>query len=144
MGGAPKMLTTASRISVVALLANLGGDVVGGDAASIGEFLEHDVHRPQVRRVRAQQQRLAGDAHGVRDAVGGMGDIVQPRHHGFGARDGGRVGQLHVDQQIALVLLGHEAGRRAAELGSRSSTGARRTSSSTITLTRNSPPTARV
>ena len=36
--------------------------------AALGELVEHDVHRAQVRRVGAGDQRLAGDAHGVGDA----------------------------------------------------------------------------
>ena len=47
------------------------------------------------------------------------GDLLDLPHDGLRAFQRGRVGQLGVDEQIALVLVGHEPGRhlREAEVG---------------------------
>ena len=53
------------------------------------------------------------------DAGGFVGHLLQPGRDLAGALQRRRVGQLHVDQQIALVLLGNEADgyRREAPVG---------------------------
>ena len=64
----------------------------------------------EIGAVGLQQDGLAGDAEGVIDAGNLRGNFVDLLHDRFGAEHGGRVGQLHVDQQIALILFGDEAG----------------------------------
>ena len=113
IGGAPKADTTAPRTSPLAAVADRRGDGVGRQSrtAALGEILEHHVHRAQVGRVGAQDQRLAGDAHGVLDARRLAGDRLDLGHDALGALHRGGVGQLHVQQQVALVLLRNEARR---------------------------------
>ncbi len=91
------------------------------------ERLQDDEHRAEVGAVGVQQERLAGDADGVRDAgrlrSGDLSILAitasRPLHRG-------RVGQLHVDQQVALILLGNEARRRAGHAPARSGPAGRR------------------
>ena len=57
----------------------------------------------------------------MRIGLGGFGlfaagDFFDAGHDLFGAIDGGGIGQLHVEDQIALVLLRDEAGRGLDEL----------------------------
>ena len=56
----------------------------------------------------------ARDAGGVGFVA--AGDLFDLGHDPFGALHRGGIGQLHVEDQIALVLLRNEAGRRAVEL----------------------------
>ena len=65
--------------------------------------------RAEVRRVGIEQDRLPGDGDRVLDARRLSGDLLDPLHHLLRALHRGRIGQLHVDQQIALVLHGDEA-----------------------------------
>ena len=80
------------------------------------KLLEHDVHRAEVGRVGVQEQRLAGDADRVRDARRVAGQRFDAGHDPLRALHRGGVGQLHVEEQIALVLLRDEARGRAVEL----------------------------
>ncbi len=83
----------------------------GPRAARLVEVVEHHVHGAEVRGVGAQQDRLAGDGHGVLHAGVLVGQFLDAVHHPLGPLHGGRVGQLHVHQQVALVLHGDEARR---------------------------------
>ena len=76
---------------------------------AVVELVEHHVHRAEVGRVGVHQDRLAGDRHGVRDARQLAGDPLDLLHHLLGPLQRRRVGQLHVDQQVALVLRRDEA-----------------------------------
>ena len=71
IGGAPKAETIAPSHFPLAAIADRRGDGVGasgrGSRRSAKSF-EHHVHRAEVRGVGAEDQRLAGDAHGMRDA----------------------------------------------------------------------------
>ena len=87
----------------------VGGDGVAGQVparARSSKVVEHDVHGAEVGRVGVQQDRWPGDGDGVLDARASAGRsprsgrITSPRPL---ERRG--IGQLHVDQQIALVLL---------------------------------------
>ena len=92
----------------------LGGDASrrkGRVAARSVEVVEHHVHRAEIGGVGAQQDRLAGDGHGVLHAGVLVGDLLDAVHDPLGPLHGGRVGQLHVHQQVALVLRGNEARR---------------------------------
>ena len=42
--------------------------------------------------------------------------LFNAAHDFSGALDGGRIGQLHIEQQVTFVLLGNETGRCAIEL----------------------------
>ena len=77
IGGAPKADTTAPRTSRWQRVAQRRGDGVGRQlrAAALVELLEHHVHRAQVRGVGVEDQRLAGDAHRVRDPGRLAGDL---------------------------------------------------------------------
>ena len=66
---------------------------------------------PKFGALAFKQDRLAGDGHGVLDARElSRGRFFDLLHHRSVCSRRGRVGQLHVDQQIALVLRGDEAG----------------------------------
>ena len=117
-GGAPKTLTRPSLISSCSVVCKPRGDRVAGEpgVGAVVEVVEHHVHRAEVGRVGVQQDRLAGDRHGVRDARASRWrsrSIVL--HHLLGALERRRVGQLHVDQQVALVLRRDEPGGRLRE-----------------------------
>ena len=100
---------------------------------------------PKIRRVGVQDQRLPGDADGVRDARRVAERIFSMRAIDcFGALDRRRIGQLHVEEQVAFVLLRNEAGRRAVELPSRLATSKPAIDEQRqIALIRSSPPTIR-
>ena len=117
IGGAPSTLTSPSLISCLELGLQRGGDGLAGKArgGAAVEVVEHHVHRAEVRGVGAQQDRLAGDGHGVLHAGVLVGQLLDAVHHPLGPLHGGRVGQLHVHQQVALVLRGDEARGRLHE-----------------------------
>ena len=69
---------------------------------------------PKFERVGVEQERLPRDGDRVLDARRAPGDLLDACHHRLRPLDRRRVGQLHVDQQIALVLRRDEAGRRRA------------------------------
>ena len=62
----------------------------------------------------------AGERHGMLDALRLEDDLGRLLHHRVGARQRGAGRQLDDGDQIALVLLRDEAGRRAARTASRS------------------------
>ena len=99
--------TSASSTSCRHRLLSLAAmaSAVSVVAVSLVKLVEHHVHRAEVRGVGAQQQRLARDADRMGHAGYLAGDLARSVHHRVGAFDRGPVGQLHVDQQIALVLL---------------------------------------
>ena len=77
---------------------------------ALAEGGEDDECGAEVGAVGLQQNRLAGHAEGVIDAGNLRGELVDLLHDGFGAEHGGRIGQLDVDQQIALILFRNETG----------------------------------
>ncbi len=85
-------------------------------AAPLVERLQEHVHRSQVRRVGAEDQRLTGDAHRVLDFRGLVSEGFNSSHDPLGPLDRSRIGQLDVQQQVALVLLRDEADLRVGEL----------------------------
>ena len=85
------------------------------------EIVEHQVQRAEVGGVGVEQDRLAGDGDGVLDArafPGRCSSICWTTSWVRSTRGG--VGQLDVDQQVALVLLRDEAGGRCRGSPSRS------------------------
>ena len=114
--GAKEIDHGVGHLAVEALLQRLG-DGVGLEfrPGPVLEVIEHQIERAEVRGIGVQQDRLAGDGDGVLDALGFQGDLLDALDHLVGARHGGGVGELHVDQQIALVLLRDEAGGGAHE-----------------------------
>ena len=71
--------------------------------------LEDDEQRAEVGADAVHHERLAGDVHRVGDARLGRRDLLNAVHHGHRPLQRRRVGQLDVDDQIALVLAGDEA-----------------------------------
>ena len=61
----------------------------------------------------------AGERHGIFHAVDGKGCLADPSHDGVGARKRCAVGQLGGHDEVALVLLGDEAGGHQIEAGFR-------------------------
>jgi len=117
IGGAPKMLTialgTCRLNSSFSASASFSADSDG--IAAILEVVEHQIHGAEVGRVGAQEDRLPGDGDGVLDPRRLEGDFLQALDDLAGARDRCRIGHLHVDEQVALVLLRNETGRRTGE-----------------------------
>ncbi len=71
MGGGPKADDDGPLHLLAAVLAAAAAamaSAVRSGIAALGEIVEHDVHRAEVRGVGAEDQRLAGNAHRVRDA----------------------------------------------------------------------------
>ena len=87
------------------------------------ELHEEEAH---VRGVGAGQQRVAGDGVEALDGLVLRQDRLGLLHDRIGALERGRVGQQRVDQQIALILLRHEAARNALDERERSRSTARR------------------
>src|SRR5262249_46183781 len=105
-GGAGELLGAA--------LAQLLGDLIGAHTGTMPllERLEDHIHRTEIGRVGAEDQRLPADAHGAVHPGDIAGDLVDAGHEPFRAIDGGSIGELHVEDQIPLVLLRNEAGGR--------------------------------
>ncbi len=69
---------------------------------------------PKFEPLAVKQERLPGDRQRVGHAGNArvmflvrriaLRELDDLGHHLVGSRDGGRIGQLHVDQQVALVL----------------------------------------
>ena len=79
------------------------------------EVVQHHVHGAEIGGIGVQQDRLAGDGHGVLDPFRAIGDGLDAAHDLLRPLDRRGVGQLHVHQQVALVLGGNEARRRVGE-----------------------------
>ena len=108
-GGSTEHVHERPRHVVVERGLQLIRDGVGTVGAG-GERLQHDIHGAEIGSIGAEQYRLTGDGERVVHAVVLPGDLDELRHDGIGPSDGGRVGELHVHEQVALVLLGNEAG----------------------------------
>jgi len=91
--------------------AELGGDLVGRPAVAFLKTVQNHEHRSQVRAVGVGQERHSLDAQRIGDAFRLLDDLLDLAHHLLGAAERGRVGQLRVDQQVALVLIGNEPAR---------------------------------
>ncbi|MNZ72094.1 hypothetical protein D3C78_904640 [compost metagenome] len=99
------------------LLVQLGGDFAGGHARPLAlvEVLQRGEDDAAVRAVGEAVDRQPRERHGVLDARVLAGDFRHALDHRLGAVEGRRVGQLGEGHQVLLVLLRHEAGRRAGE-----------------------------
>ena len=84
-----------------------------GDA--VVKVVEHHVHRAEIGRVGVEQDGLPGDGDGVLYARRLVRDLFNAPHDALRPLHRGRVGQLHVHQQIALVLRRNEALGRGLE-----------------------------
>ena len=87
--------------------------------SSFVERLEDDEHGAVVRAEGVQHERLPRDSHGVSNPGRLQGDLLGCPGHLGRALQRGRVGQLDVGQQIALVLRGNEAAGNAREAEAR-------------------------
>ena len=111
-------------------------------AGALLERLEDDEHAADVGDVGAGQDRVAGHADRVADALGLQGDrrscasMTASR-----ALQAGAVGELGVDDQVALVLLRDEARRARPGSRGRSGRAGRRRPAGRSTLTRRSSVT---
>ena len=94
------------------------GDCVSaeGGIAPVVELVEHDVHGAEVGGVGVEQDGLSGDGEGVADAGDVAGDGFDAGHEPAHLVGGGGVGELDVDEEVALVLRGDEAGGGALDL----------------------------
>ena len=119
-GGAPKMLTTCApwhflgeALLQLAAIASLdsSGSAVRSKSSSIRYIA------PKLERVGVEQRSTGPEMATVCLTPGvSRAMSLDLLHHGLGASGHRRgVGQLHVDQQITLVLLRNEAGRRVRE-----------------------------
>ena len=113
-GGAPKTLISPSLDFALEESLELRGDRVGRRArvGPVVKLVEHHVHRAEIGRIGVHQDRLARDRHGVLDSGQIVGQFLDRAHGHLRPLERRRVGQLHVDQQVALVLRRDEAGRR--------------------------------
>ena len=85
-----------------------------GPAGGVGplfKVVENHEHRSEVRPDRPQHHRLPGNADRMRHAGGLADQPVDMFDRGDCPFERGRVGELYVDDQVALVLLGHEPDR---------------------------------
>ena len=82
---------------------------VPSGAVAIGERVEDHEQRAEVRSVGVEEERLPGDAQ-VWPTPAHVGRSFHLPHDGLRPLQRGRVGQLRVDEQVTLVLGGHETG----------------------------------
>ena len=68
---------------------------------------------PRLEPLVVVRKRFPGDADGVGHAGDAAGDLVDLGQDRVGPLHRGGVGQLDVDEQVALILRGDKAGRRA-------------------------------
>jgi hypothetical protein len=95
-------------------LADEGGLVEAGIGALL-PGLEGDDEEAGIRAGGPVDEPVAGDGEEVVDARGGLDEGVDLVEDGLGALERGAVGELDIDDAVALVLLRHEAGGEAAE-----------------------------
>ena len=77
----------------------------GGPVQALLKRIQHGEHGTGLAVVAEGRARESGEAHGVlesRCVQHGTHDLL---HHRIGASDGGAVGQLHVDDEIPLILI---------------------------------------
>ena len=110
IAGGPNATTTASGNLLRERLVERRDDAVGVPSSRVPVMPRLELHEEEahVRRVRAGEQAEAGDRVVALDGVVGRQDRLGLLHHGVGALERRGVGQQRVDQQVALVLLGHE------------------------------------
>ena len=92
---------------------------VSDGAPPFVERLEDDEHVAVVRAVGVQDERQPRDGHRVGDAGRLEGDLLDRLGHLDRALQRGRVGQLDVHHQVALVLDGDEPAGDAGEAEAR-------------------------
>src|SRR2546421_547634 len=80
--------------------------------AALLEIIQHQVQGAEIGCVGAQEDRLPRNGNRVLDPVGLERNLLNLLDDRLGARDRCGIGHLDVDEQVALVLLGNEAGRR--------------------------------
>ena len=78
---------------------------------TVVEFVEDDEHRAQIGPDGIQNERLPGNSDRVDDALCGECPLLDAFERGDRSLERGRIGQLHVDDQIAFVLRGDESCR---------------------------------
>ena len=100
------------RRDLAEFLAQPGDDRGRAELRFAGPFLErledHE-HAADVADVRAQDGRVARQVDGVGDAGLFAGDFAHFADDLVGAVEGGAVGELRVEDQVALVLFGDKA-----------------------------------
>jgi hypothetical protein len=79
------------------------------------EGLEHGEDRPGVRLAGAGEHRPTDEPHGVGETWRLEHTLGRPPDHSLRALERGGVGELRIDDQIALVLLRDETGRHPSE-----------------------------
>src|SRR5262249_23102001 len=107
-GGAPNTTTIASWT-----FWNLRGGAPGHDA--LLERIENDEHPSHVRDVRGGQHGVAGHGDRVLNSWRVPDHRVDPLRHLLAALEAGSVGELEVDDEVALVLLRDEPHRHPVE-----------------------------
>ena len=106
---------------VAVLLAEFGGDGRGTPlrvSLSLFKGLQNDEHASHVADVRAQQRRVAGKVDRMpdpRDLLRIAGDRAHLLDDLVGTVQAGAVGQLRIDDQISLVLIGDKPDRNCLE-----------------------------
>ena len=110
-GGAPKTPIVASwkASNFRRNSAAMRRPCSSGSLLPLFERLEDHEHAAHVADVRAQERGIAGHGDHVGDALGFQGDLAELGHEAVRAFQARAVGKLHVDDQIALVLIGDEA-----------------------------------
>src|SRR5215471_12912256 len=79
-------------------------------------FCTSSLKPPAVPRPRTGGGRKTGKADGIAHARRLQRQLCRLLDHGIGALQGGAIGQLHVHNQIALILGWNEACRHGGEL----------------------------
>ena len=117
MAGGPKATTAASGIWLAnaRLSAAMTPLALFLGAVAIVPGLQRHEEEAHVRRVRAGQQAEPGDRVVALDRMVRREDRFGLLHHGVGSFERRAVGQQRVDEDVALVLLGHEPGGNALD-----------------------------
>ncbi len=87
----------------------IAGALSSGFPGPLLERIEDHEHAADVADVRAQHGRIAGQVDRVRNAGLFAGNLAHLANDFVGAVKRRTVGQLGIEDQIALVLLGNEA-----------------------------------
>ena len=84
-------------------------------AGSLLERIEDHEHAADVADIRAQHGRVAGQVDRVSNARHFAGNLAHFADNFVGAVERSAVGQLSIEHQVALVLLGNETDRHGLE-----------------------------
>ena len=116
-GGAPKMLTMRLDFLLQALL-QVAAAIASPDSSGVVRFSKSSSIRysaPKFEALAPSRIDWPEMATVCLTPLVSQGDLFDLLHHVLGPRRRGGVGHLHVDEQVALVLLRNEAGRRVRE-----------------------------